>query len=49
MDATVKSDMERGGYIPVLISYPESEAFKKKLGDDYGVVGLALSKKKSIN
>ena len=49
MDATVKSDMERGGYIPVLISYPESEACKKKLGDDYGVVGLALSKKKSIN
>ncbi|MGY9001864.1 MAG: tripartite tricarboxylate transporter substrate binding protein [Rhodospirillales bacterium] len=45
-DPTVNTDMEKGGYIPMMISYPESEAFKKKLGKDYGSIGIALSKKK---
>ena len=45
-DSSVQSDMEKGGYIPMQIAYPESDAFKKKLGDEYSAVGMALAKKK---
>ncbi len=45
-DSSVQSDMKNGGYIPIMIAYPESEAFKKKLGDEYSAVGMALAKKK---
>ncbi len=45
-DPSVKADMDKGGYLPILIPYPESELEKKKLGEGYGAVGLALAKKK---
>ncbi len=45
-DSSVQSDMKNGGYIPIMIAYPESESFKKKLGEEYSAVGMALAKKK---
>ena len=45
-DASVKADMSKGGYQPILIPYPKSNEFKARLGNDYGAVGKALSKKK---
>ncbi len=41
-DPTVKADMEKGGYLPLMIPFPASNDFKKKLGEDYGAVGAAL-------
>lgn len=43
-DATVKSDMENGGYLPLVIPFPESNAYKAKLGEEYSAVGKALIK-----
>ena len=45
-DPSVKADMDKGGYQPILISYPESNKFKNELGNNYGAVGRALAKKK---
>lgn len=44
-DPAVASDMDKGGYMPILIPYPASEKHKKLLGESYGAVGLALAKK----
>jgi len=44
MNPEVKSDMEKGGYLPLVIPFPESITYKAKLGDDYSAVGKALAK-----
>ena len=44
-DETVNADMGKGGYMPLMISFPASKDFKKKLGEDYGAVGKALANK----
>ena len=45
-DETVSADMVKGGYVPMLIAYPASEAFKAKLAEDYTAVGEALAASK---
>lgn len=41
-DATVAEDMENGGYVPMLVQFPESVAFYDQIKADYTAVGEAL-------
>ena len=45
-DEAVAGDMNKGGYVPMLIPYPESNEFREKLAKDYTAVGKALAKAK---
>ena len=42
----VASDMNKGGYVPMLVTFPESVAFYDDLKKDYTPVGEALAKSK---
>ena len=42
----MKKDMFKGGYIPMIVEYPEVSKFKQALYDDYAPVVNALVKKK---
>ena len=44
-DPEVNADMEKGGYLPLVIPFPASNDYKAKLGADYSAVGKALAKK----
>ena len=43
-DPEVKADMEKGGYLPLVIPFPASNDYRAKLGEDYSAVGKALAK-----
>lgn len=45
-DETVAEDMKKSGYVPMLIPFPESIAFKEEIKKDYTPVGEALAKAK---
>lgn len=43
MDETVAADMNMGGYVPMLVPFPDSVAFKAGILADYTAVGEALA------
>lgn len=45
-DPSVASDMNKGGYVPMMVSFPESKSFYDGLKKDYTPVGEALAKTK---
>lgn len=45
-DESVAGDMKKGGFVPMLIPFPESVAFKEEIKKDYTPVGEALAKTK---
>lgn len=42
-DETVAADMETGGYVPILVPYPDSKEFKAGILADYTAIGQALA------
>ncbi|MEM8838648.1 MAG: tripartite tricarboxylate transporter substrate binding protein [Pseudomonadota bacterium] len=42
-DETVAADMDQGGYVPLLVPYPEAKEFKAGIVKDYTSVGEAIA------